>query len=195
MSLEKLAKGMGSAVKIIVYGFILIFVLGLIIAFGVGGDSTTEKPVEVSKIDPAVLKNSPKVVESEGAAKSNDAAASTPVAQKDSIESKVKVELLSLAPDNYLDVLNAYAAVALKVKITNDSDKAIHGVKGRLQLKNAFGDNAGAFSIETDETIQPGKSREFNWSYKISTYDSDDQKMATLKKWTAEFKVEKILVE
>lgn len=196
MSLEKVAKGMGSAVKIIIYGFILLTAVGVIIAISVGGgDSKSEKPADVRKIDPMAVKNSNEVVESADASKVAALPASAPVVPQDSIESKVKVELLKLTPEGFNDIADAYTGIGLKVKITNESDKPIHGIKGSLSIKDAFDDEAGGFTIKVDETIKPGEVKTFDWVYSINVYRASDQKMTQLKKWTASFKAEKILVD
>ena len=209
MSLEKVASGLGSIIKIIVYGFIILVIIGMFFAYKMVGDSKeakSNKPAEIAKVSQDVVKPNKEVVESKkgDTATESTAKAETekPVVESvvkepeaDTIESKIGIEILDIKPGNPNSVAKAYNSIDLKVRITNDSDKVVQGIKGSLILKDAFGDDVMAFSIKEDGTIKPHTSKIDNLSYEISMFSNKEQNATQLKKWSSQFKPIKILVD
>ncbi|WP_024814983.1 hypothetical protein [Acidovorax sp. JHL-3] len=200
MSLEKLAGGMGSLVKIILFGFILFVVAGLFMAYMLTNGEPRDVPASVSKIDSQTVSTAENVVQKVPKDESAEAATVPVVVPSqdipvDSVESKIKLDLVSIAPKEFNEIANAYSGIGLQVKVTNGSEKVVHGIKGTLVLRDAFGDLAGSFGIKIDQTLQPGETKSFDWVYEINLFSSSDQKMTQLNKWQSTFKAEKILLD
>lgn len=200
--MEKIASGLGSIVKIIVYGFILLVIAGMVLAFNYSGSKPTEKkPAEVSKIDQQAIKQESGVVEN----KTDTTKVETqPTVEKEQtkeepatnpLESKISLEVTKITGENYNDIAKAYSGIGLGIKVSNNSDQVIQGIKGEIIIIDAFGDVAGTFNFKEDTTMKPGTTKKHEFVYKANLFNTKQQKIIDIKKWTTTFKAEKILVD
>lgn len=72
--------------------------------------------------------------------------------------------------------------LAISFMFKNNSSKDIAGVKGRIELRDLFGDKVSAFQISNDNTIKVGGSVVWDGvrSVKFSLGDNKDQKLVEL---------------
>lgn len=166
MNVETLANKLGATIKVFVYGFILLIIVAWFFTkFQEGGEKVEKYKSQQQEQVQA------------------------------GVDNKIDVELLGIEEGNYNDIAKAYDSVKLKVKIINNSDKDIEGVKGSLYVLDAFDSKTGSFEIESDEGLKAHESKEYNWTYSINLFDQGSQKVVGLKKWKSKFEAQKVLVK
>ena len=111
------------------------------------------------------------------------------------MESKIKVEVTKINGEDYNEYAKAYSGIGLDIKVSNNSDQVIQGIKGDITIIDAFGDVAGTFTFKNDDTMKPGTTKKHELVYKANLFNNKQQKLVEIKKWTSTFKAEKILVD
>lgn len=209
MSLEKVASGLGSIVKIIIYGFILLVIVAMFFAYKMMDKATTktERPVEVVK-NVNTISNEPKTKpetkpETNTNSEVKDSADNSPKIEtpppkqepvKEPELKQVSVELLKMTPVRS-DFSSGYSGANLKIQITNNTDNVIGGYMGDLTIKDGFGDTLMIIEDKYDKDLKPNKSIVVDRYIKLNPFIDRDQRLGAATKYKASFELKKVIEE
>lgn len=207
MSLEKVASGLGSIIKIIIYGFILLVIVGIVFAYKMVGDSKeakASKPVEVVK-NTGTITNEPKSLPEKQVSSNEATSSQNPLQKENNLEQKeevksepelkqVSVELIKMSPEES-KYMEGYSGVDFKVKVTNNTDKVIGGFMGELTIKDGFGDTLKIISMKYDKDLGANKSIVLDRYVKLNPYIASDQRFAATTKYKGSFELKKVIEE
>lgn len=104
------------------------------------------------------------------------------------LEQQIQVSLLKITP-LAPNTLGQFQAVKLDLKLANNSDQAVSGLKVDIEVFDAFGDKINGFEYKFEKDLPPRTALDYSTNVELNPFNRSDQELATIKNWKAKISV------
>lgn len=114
--------------------------------------------------------------------------------EAEALSGQLKLNITGIEGRGFNQIANAFSEAVMTLEINNTSGKTLKGFSGIISIRDAFGDVVKSADYKNDDDIPPGVISK-KITLPLNVFDQAGQRLVALKKFSTEFKVEKILTE